>query len=258
MTEGRVVVITGASQGIGRALAEAFGAEGDTVVLASRNETGLEETGGLVAAAGGTPSVITCDVTDEESVEAMASTVVDRHGRVDVLVNNSGIGGPSGRLWVLDPAEWEATFAVNVTGVFLVSRALLPPMVEQESGAIIVIGSISGKRPLVGRSAYTTTKAALVGLTRTLAVEAGAHGISVNLISPGFVSGPRLDWVIEAQAEARGITPEAVRAEFAAESPLDRLTEATDVADVAVFLASDAARAITGADVNVNSGVVMY
>lgn len=258
MAEARVAVVTGASQGIGRSIATAFAAQGDIVVLAARNVAGLEETATLVAEAGGEPTVIPCDVTDETSVAALASAVIERHGKIDVLVNNSGIGGPSGRLWELDPADWDATFSVNVTGVFLVSRAVLPAMIERGSGSVIVIGSISGKRPLFGRSAYGTTKMALVGLTRTLAVEAGEHGVRVNLISPGFVAGPRLDWVIDAQAEARAIPVEAVRAEFAAESPLNRLTEAQDVADVAVFLASDASGAITGADVNVNSGAVMY
>jgi len=188
----------------------------------------------------------------------MTRSVLDRYGRVDVLVNNSGVAGPSGRLWELDPQEWLETFAVNVYGVFLVSRALLPVMIEQTSGSVINIGSISGKRPLYGRSAYTSTKLALVGLTRTLALEAGPSGVRVNLISPGFVAGPRLDWVIAAQARARGVSEEDVRAGFAAEAALNRLTEARDVADAAVFLASDQARAITGVDLNVNSGVVMY
>lgn len=258
MTELRVTVVTGASQGIGRQLAVSFGAEGDAVVVAARNLAGLDETAEAVTGAGGEPFVAPVDVTDPGSVESLAEAVLDRYGRVDVLVNNSGIGGPSGLLWELDPEDWRSTFAVNVQGVFLMSRALLPSMIERKRGAVINIGSISGKRPLFGRSAYTSTKLGLVGLTRTLALEAGPHGVRVNLISPGFVAGPRLEWVISAQAQARGISPEEVRAEFAAESPLNRLTEAQDIADAAVFLASDAARAITGEDLNVNSGVVMY
>ena len=258
MSDRRVSVVTGASQGIGRELAVAFAAAGDTVVLAARNVEGLEATAAAVTAAGGEPFVAPADVTDPAGVESMARSVLDRHGRVDVLVNNSGVGGPSGRMWELDPEEWIDTFAVNVYGVFLVSRALLPSMIEHRSGSVINIGSISGKRPLYGRSAYTSTKLALVGLTRTLALEAGPHGVRVNLISPGFVAGPRLDWVIAAQAQARGVSDEEVEAGFAGEAPLNRLTEARDVADAAVFLASDAARAITGADLNVNSGVVMY
>lgn len=258
MSERRVTVITGASKGIGRALAVAFAEAGDVVVLAARNRTALEETEALVERAGGEALPIVTDVTDEESVAAMAAEVDERLGGADVVVNNSGVGGPSGVLWEVPYQEWRATFDVNVDGVFLVSKALLPPMIERREGSIIVIGSISGKRPLYGRSPYTSTKASLIGLVRTLALEAGGHGVRVNLISPGFVAGPRLDWVIGAQAEARGMEEGDVRREMAAEAALDRLTEAVDVAAAAVFLASEAARGITGADINVNSGAVMY
>lgn len=258
MTEARVTMVTGASQGIGRALAVAFGEVGDTVVLAARNREGLEETSALVEAAGGRGLPLALDVTDPSSVAAMSDEVGRRFGAVDVLVNNSGVGGPSGVLWETEERAWVDTFEVNVHGVFRVTRALLPAMVARGSGSVIMIGSISGKRPLYGRTPYTSSKLALVGMTRTLALEAGGHGIRVNLISPGFVSGPRLEWVIGAQATARQSSEEAVREEMAAESPLHRLTEATDVAAAAVFLASTAAAGITGADVNVNSGAVMY
>jgi NAD(P)-dependent dehydrogenase (short-subunit alcohol dehydrogenase family) len=258
MSERQVTVVTGASQGIGREIALAFAARGDVVVLAARNVEGLTSTAGAVADAGGEPMVVETDVTSSSSVESMVGAVLDKHPGIDVLVNNSGVGGPSGTLWEVDPDAWRSTFEVNVFGVFLATRAVLPVMIGQRSGSVIVIGSISGKRPLFGRSAYTSTKTALIGLTRTLAVEAGSYGVRVNLISPGFVAGPRLDWVMEAQATARGIDLEAVRREFEAESALGRLTEPEDVARAAVFLASDAARAITGADLNVNSGVVMY
>jgi NAD(P)-dependent dehydrogenase (short-subunit alcohol dehydrogenase family) len=258
MADPRVVIVTGASQGIGRAIAVAFGEQDDVVVLAARNRERLEETAASVASVGGRPLIVETDVTDRTSVEAMVGCVLDAHARIDVLVNNSGVGGPSGRLWDVDLEEWKSTFEVNVFGVFLVSRAVVPVMADQGSGSVIVIGSISGKRPLYGRSSYTTSKAALIGLTRTLAAEAGEQGVRVNLVSPGFVAGPRLDWVIQAQAEARGSTAAEVRAEFENESPMSRLTEAADVARAVVFLASPDATGITGADLNVNSGVVMY
>jgi NAD(P)-dependent dehydrogenase (short-subunit alcohol dehydrogenase family) len=258
MTSRRAVIVTGASQGIGRVIATAFGAEGDSVVLAARNLEGLDETASLVESGGGEPIVVETDVTSEASVAAMVDTVVDRFGRIDVLVNNSGVGGPSGRLWELDPDQWRATFEVNVFGVFLVSRAVLPIMIGQHSGAVVIIGSISGKRPLFGRSAYTSTKTALIGLTRTLALEAGPEGVRVNLISPGFVAGPRIEWAMQAQAESRGITIEEVRREFEDLAALRRLTDPEDVARAAVYLASEASSGITGADINVNSGVVMY
>ena len=256
--EPRVTVVTGASQGIGRVIAREFGACGDVVVLAARNGAGLSETAELVAQTGGTPMVVETDVTSDPSVAAMVEAVVGEHGRIDVLVNNSGIGGPSGRLWEVDPDDWAATFQVNVFGVFVVTRAVLPVMIARHSGTVLIIGSISGKRPLFGRSAYTTTKTALIGLTRTLALEAGAEGIRVNLISPGFVAGPRIEWVMRAQAESRGVDVDTVRHEFESESALGRLTDPEDVARAAVFLASDEASGITGADLNVNSGVVMY
>lgn len=254
----RVTVVTGAGGGIGRSIAEAFAARGDTVVLAARRVTHLEETAHLVEKAGGRAVVVRTDVTDPDATAELAHRVMDELGRVDVVVNNSGVGGPTAPMWEVDLDEWEATFAVNVHGVFLVSRAFLPAMIEAGSGSVIVIGSISGKRPLTGRSAYTTTKMALVGLTRTLAQEAGPHGIRVNLISPGFVEGPRIDWVIAHQAEARDLSEEAVRREMEAMSPLKRLTHAEDVAAAAVYLASEEAGALTGVDLNVNSGVVMY
>jgi NAD(P)-dependent dehydrogenase (short-subunit alcohol dehydrogenase family) len=258
MAEQRVTIVTGASQGIGRVIAVEMAREGDVVVLAARNLDALNQSAVLVEEAGGRPMVVETDLTAVDSVAGMVAAVTAEHGRIDVLVNNSGIGGPTGRLWEVDPGEWVATFEVNVFGIFRVTRAVLPVMIGQQSGSVIIIGSISGKRPLFGRSAYTTTKTALIGLTRTLAVEAGAEGVRVNLISPGFVAGPRIEWVMKAQAEARGIDVDEVRREFEGEAALGRLTDPVDVAKAAVFLASEAASGITGADLNVNSGVVMY
>jgi NAD(P)-dependent dehydrogenase (short-subunit alcohol dehydrogenase family) len=254
----RVVFVTGASQGIGRVIAETFADGGDTVVLAARNEAKLQEVADAIEAGGGRALVMPTDVTDPTSVEDAVSATLEQHDHIDAVVANSGIGGPSGVLWELDPDEWDHTFAVNVRGVFLTARAILPSMIERRAGSLVVIGSISGKRPLYGRTAYGSTKAALVGLVRTLATEAGPFGIRVNLLSPGFVEGPRLDWVMAAQAEARKIDIAEVRREFEAESPLGRLTTAQDIANTALHLVSEQSAAITGADINVNSGVVMY
>lgn len=254
----RTTLVTGAGQGIGREIALGYARAGDRLVLAARNEANLNATASDAQQLGVDTLVVPTDISDADAVAAMATAAIDRFGGVDVIVNNSGIGGPSGPMWEVDEAEWTETLSVNVTGVFLVCRALLPHMIERGSGSVIIIGSISGKRPLWGRTPYTTSKAALIGLTRTLAVEAGPHGIRVNLISPGFVAGPRIDWVIKAQAEGRGLSEDDVRGEFEAESPMRRLTEASEIADACLFLSSDASSGITGADLNVNSGVVMY
>ena len=258
MSDRPVSIVTGASQGIGRVIATELAERGDVVILAARNTDGLEETAGQIEAAGGEHMVIETDVSSEASVGSMVGRVTERLGRIDNLVNNSGVGGPSGRLWEVDPREWRSTFEVNVFGVFSVTRAVLPAMIGQGSGSVVIVGSISGKRPLFGRSAYTSTKTALIGLTRTLAVEAGPHGIRVNLVSPGFVAGPRIEWAMKAQSEARGIDVEEVRAEFEGQSPLGTLTDPTDVARTVAFLTSESSAGITGADLNVNSGVVMY
>ncbi|MGI9647657.1 MAG: SDR family NAD(P)-dependent oxidoreductase [Acidimicrobiia bacterium] len=258
MSKQRTTLITGASQGIGQELALSFAAAGDSLILAARNRENLEETAEAAAAHGAEVLVVPTDITNPDQVSALGRAARERFGGVDVLINNSGIGGPSGPLWELDLEEWRQTFAVNVDGVFLVSREFLPSMIERGSGSVIIIGSITGKRPLWGRTPYASTKAALIGLTRTLALEAGPRGVRVNLISPGFVAGPRLDWVIQSQAEGRDVTVDEVRGEMEGESPLNRLTQPHDIARAALFLASEEASGLTGADLNVNSGAVMY
>ena len=256
--EDRVAVVTGAGRGIGREIAVTLAREGADLVLAARNEAALQETRTLVEGLGRKGLVAVTDISRAESVERLAQRTLERFGHVDVLVNNGGIGGPSAALWETDPADWESTFAVNVTGTFLCCRAFLPSMIERRSGAVVMIGSMTGKRPLWGRSPYAASKLALVGLTRTLALETGPYGIRVNLISPGAVEGERIEWMMRKQAEARGIGVGEVRAELARGAPLHRLVEAGEVAGAVVFLASDGARSITGEDLNVSAGLVMY
>lgn len=252
-----VAVVTGAGRGIGREIALALAGAGYDVALAARSEPDLAATADDCRRVGVRALVVKTDLRLAVEVDRLQQEVRSL-GPVAVLVNNSGVGGPSGNLWDLTLEDWTETLAVNVTGVFLACRAFLPEMVRRGAGAVINIGSITGKRPLLHRSPYATSKLALVGLTRTLALDAGPYGVRVNLVSPGFVEGPRIDWVIQRQAEARGVAAEEVLAEFKAASPLGRLTRGEDVAAMVVFLASSRAAAITGADVNVNAGVVMY
>ncbi len=256
--EEKVVVVTGAGRGIGREIALTCAQEGGSVVLAARSVEALQEVAGQIELAGGEALAVETDVCDPGAVTGLASQVLSRWGRVDVLVNNSGIGGPSAPLWEVPPADWEETFAVNVTGVFLCCQAVLPSMIERRSGSIINIGSITGKRPLLNRAPYAASKAALIGLTRTLAVEAGPHQIRVNLVSPGFVAGERIDWVFEQQAVSQGRDVDDVRADAEKMTPLRRLVSAADVARTVAFLASDESEGITGTDVNVTAGLVMY
>ncbi len=254
----KIAVVTGGGRGIGRAIALAYAREGADLVLASRSEEALKETQGMVKALGRKALVVPTDIRQETHVRNLAAQAVSAFGRIDILVNNSGIGGPSAHLWEISPADWEETFAVNVTGTYLCCRAFLPGMIERRSGCIVIIGSMTGKRPLFGRTPYAASKTALIGLARTLAWEVGQYGIRVNVISPGGVEGERIEWVIRKQAEARGISVDEARQQLTSSSPLGRLVPASDVAAAAVFLASARAASITGEDLNVSAGTVMY
>ena len=258
LLDGSVAVVTGAGTGIGREIALRMADEGADMVLTGRSEGPMQEVAELVRGVGRRALVVPMDLRDADSIEAAAAAAEAEFGRVDVLVNNSGVGGPSKPLWELSVEEWEDTFRVNVTGTFLVCKAFLPGMVARRSGSVVVIGSVTGKRPLVNRTPYAASKTALIGLVRTLAWEVGSLGIRVNLVSPGGVEGERLKWVFEQQAAARGITVDEARADFAGGSALQRLVTPRDVADTTVYLASSRAAAITGDDVNVSAGLAMY
>lgn len=257
MLREKVAVLTGGGRGLGRETAIALAGAGAAVVVCGRDRATLDGTVAAIGSAGGKAHAVVADVTDEDDLATLRDTTLDLHGRVDVLVNNSGVAGPSGPLWELEPADWDATFAVNVRGVFLACRAFLPDMIARRSGSIVTIGSMTGKRPLPGRTPYAASKTALIGLTRTLAHDAGRHGVRVNLVSPGAIEGERIDRVIANLAAHEGITPEQARARFSDASPLGRLVPPGDVAATVVFLASDRAASITGDDLNVSAGVTM-
>lgn len=256
--DGKVVVVTGAGQGLGRTLALAFAGHGAAVALAARTADRLNAVAEEIRAAGGTAISVPTDVGDPVALDTLRDEVNERLGPADVLVNNSARPGPTAVLWELPIEEWEKTIRVNLTGVYLCCRAFLPGMVERRKGSVIVIGSMTGKQPLHGRTPYAASKMGLVGLVRTLASEVGAAGIRVNLISPGPIAGERLDSVIAGQAEARGISASAAREALTGASPLDRLVTAAEVAASALFLASEDATAITGEDLNVSAGAVTH
>ena len=251
-------VVTGSAQGLGAAIALAYAQAGAHVVLADRTLEPLGELQAKIEGLGRKALSIVVDIANLESVEACARKAQEHFGRVDILVNNAAIGGPAGPLWELDPAAWKETLDINTTGVFYCCRTFLPGMIAQKSGSIITIGSMTGKRPLLNRTAYATSKLALVGLTRTLAWEVGPYGIRVNLISPGPMEGARLKWVFETQAKQEGITVEAARNRMKADSPLGQFVPPENVAQAAVFLASDLSGSTTGEDLNCSAGICAY
>ncbi len=256
--EGHTALITGAGQGLGKVVARRFAHEGARVVLAARSRERLEETAAEIEATGGSALVVPTDLERLTDVDALAQRVAEEVGPLDAIVANSGIAGPTRELWNITPEEWDQTLRVNLTGTFLLSRALLPPMIERGRGSIVVIGSMTGKRPMHGRSPYAAAKLGLVGLVRTLAAELGPFGIRANLISPGAVAGPRVEAVMREQARAAGITYEQFHDEATELTPLRRLIPPEDVAATAVFLASTASASTTGEDVNVSGGLAMH
>lgn len=255
---GKVSVVTGAGRGIGRAISLAFAKAGAVVVASGRSTDSLEATVSEILADGGEALALAADVREFEDVWRLASEVEARFGRTDLLIANSGVGGPTAPSWEVDPEQWNETIATNLTGVFLCCRAFLPGMIERKSGSIVVIGSVTGKRPMKGRVPYAASKLGAVGLVRTVAAEVGAMGVRVNLISPGATEGPRLEWAIREQAELSGRPYAEVEQKFMDESALRRPVSARDIADCAIFLSSESARSITGEDVNVAAGWVMY
>ncbi len=254
----KIAIVTGASQGIGQIIAMRIAAEGARTVLAARNELNLQRTARQIIQEGGSALVVPTDITDAKQIAQLIERTMAEYGPADILVNDSGIAGPTKRLEDLSREEWEECFAVNMTGVFMMTRAVLPLMKERRSGRIINIGSVTGKRPLVGRTPYAASKMALIGFTRTLAFEVGEFGITANTICPGYTEGLRVTRVCEELAQAEEITYEEAAATFTEPAALKRFVRAKDHAAMCVFLASEEGENITGQDINVSAGLTWY
>lgn len=252
------MVITGGARGIGRALALEMGRAGANVAITGRDPATLGEARVEVESLGVRCLGLTCEVTDPDSVAEVQRAVAVELGEVDVVVANAGIAGPTKLLHQTSFSEWRECVATDLDGVFLTFRAFVPGMLARGRGVLLAMSSMTGKRPLVGRTPYAASKMGVIGLCRTLATELGPHGIRVNSVCAGAVSGPRIDAVIQEQASVLGISQEQARARFTDPSAMRRLVSAEEVARACVFLASDDASGITGEDVNVSAGVVMY
>jgi NAD(P)-dependent dehydrogenase (short-subunit alcohol dehydrogenase family) len=255
---GSSAVVTGAGQGIGEAIAKGLAAKGVHVVLSGRRPATLGAVRDAIRADGGSADYCAGDVTDPVHLDELMAMAAGSRGVLDILVNNAGIAGPTSPLVDLSLDDWNRTIAVNLTGVFLASKAALPYLARADHGKIVNIGSVTGKQPLANRAAYAAAKLGIVGLTRTLAVEVGPQDISVNLISPWLVEGARLGNVITSMAKERGLTADQLRAEMTKGTAFKRTVSESDVVAMVLFLCSSAADNLTGQDINISAGAVMY
>jgi len=254
--ENRNGIVTGAAKGMGAAITETLAGEGADLVLTARDTAALDEVAGRVRAMGREAHVIACDVTDEAQVRAMVDAAREAFaGRIDILVNVAGVTGPI-ETPVQDIAveDFDYVITANVRGTFLPIKHVMPTMIAQNGGKIVNIGGTSGLRGYAMRTSYSASKWAVRGITRTVALEAGAHNINVNAVCPGIVETPRMRKLCEEKARVRGWTTEQVYEEYVQDMALKRVTTAQDIANAVLFLASDDSRNMTGQEVAVDGG----
>ena len=243
--QGRIALVTGASQGIGRACALELARTGATVALAARNEAKLAEVATEIAAAAGQAAAFALDVSSEVSIKAGAKAVIERFGKVEILVNNAGITR-DGLMLRMKRHDWDDVLGTNLTGAFLLTQALLSPMLKNRWGRIVNISSVVGRTGQAGQVNYAASKAGLIGLTRSMAREVASRGITVNAVAPGYIETPMT-----------AVLDEKQRAAMMATIPLGRAGTDREIAQAVAFLASDAAGYITGHVLDVNGGMFM-
>jgi len=242
---GKTALITGASQGIGRAIALQLAADGAQIALAARNESKLVEVKAEIEAAGGTAATFALDVASEDSIKSAAKAVLAHFGKLDILVNNAGIT-KDGLVLRMKLADFEDVLRTNLTGAFLLTQAVLQPMLKARSGRIINITSVVGEMGSAGQANYAASKAGMIGLTKALAREFASRNITVNAIAPGFIETPMTHVLTDDR-----------KATVLSEIPLARYGQDSDIAHAVAFLASEGAGYITGHTLDVNGGLHM-
>jgi NAD(P)-dependent dehydrogenase (short-subunit alcohol dehydrogenase family) len=256
--DGKVAVITGGNQGIGRAIAQAMADTGASLAICARTEESLQRSAEELRAGGVDCLALQCDVSNPASTDAMAKAVLDHFGKVDVVVANAGIAGAIRPMHEISYEEWRECIGIDLDGVYLTFRRFIPGMISAGGGSLIALSSMTGKRPLPERTPYGAAKMGVIGLVRSLALELGPHKIRVNSVCPGAVAGPRLNRIVKQQAETLRISEADSMRMFSDAAALKRPVNASEVAAACVFLGSDASSGITGEDMNVSAGVVMY
>jgi 3-oxoacyl-[acyl-carrier protein] reductase len=243
--QGKTALVTGASQGIGRACALALAAAGARVALAARNEDKLNQVAAEIAAKGGSAAVFTLDISSDESIKACAKAAISHFGAVEILVNNAGITRDTLALR-MKRADWDDVIDMNLTGSFLMTQALLSAMLKARWGRIINITSVVGETGQAGQANYAASKAGLIGLTKSLARELASRSITVNAVAPGFI-----------ETAMTAVLDEKQRESMLGQIPLGRPGTDADIANAVCFLASEEASYITGHVLDVNGGMYM-
>ncbi|HEX9689920.1 MAG TPA: 3-oxoacyl-[acyl-carrier-protein] reductase [Thermoanaerobaculia bacterium] len=243
--EGRVALVTGASRGIGEAIARRLASEGAVLLAASRSAPALERVVAEISSAGGRARVIALDVSDPSSIEAAMKSALEEHGQIDVLVNNAGIAEDN-LILRMSREAWDRVLLTNLTGAFLLIQAVVKGMVRRRYGRIVNVTSVVGLMGNAGQANYAAAKAGLVGLTRSVARELGSRNITCNAVAPGFIATAMTDRMTEQARES-----------LSSQIPVQRLGRPEDVASAVAFLASEEAGYVTGVVLNVSGGLYM-
>jgi NAD(P)-dependent dehydrogenase (short-subunit alcohol dehydrogenase family) len=251
---GQVAIITGASKGIGRVASQRFAEEGASVVCAARSAGLVEETVQLIKKAGGQAVAVVADVATEEGARRTVEAATRAFGKLQLLVNNAGDGGPTKKIQEYTTEDWFYTINSCLTTSYMMIRFSVPEIIKAGGGAIVNITSMAGRRGLPYRIGYCSAKAGQVGMTYGMALELAPHNITVNAVAPGAVEGDRIDRVIAGQAQVRGVPVDEMRRSWIERSPLKRMVTADDITAMALFLCSPLARNISGQCIAVNAG----
>jgi 3-hydroxybutyrate dehydrogenase len=255
--KGKRVLITGGGRGIGRSAALAFAAAGASVAVSARSTAEIEQVAAEVSALGSKGIAVPCDVTDPAQVAEMVARTIEELGGLDILINNAG-AGESHKIIGHPDDMWHRLININLNSVYYVTKAAVPHMVRQNWGRIITEASIASKVGSKYMAAYTASKHGVLGLTRVLAVELVSYNITANAICPGYVDTPMTDDTVDNIVTLTGMPTEKARQTLENLSPQARLMDPQEVADLAVYLATDAARGINGQAINLDGGMVMF
>lgn len=252
--QNKIALVTGSSQGIGKAIAQKLIEAGATIAVAAIENEALKKTAAEFEQLGARFKAYGVDLTDESQIDSLVLSVVRDLGPVDILINNAGITGPTAPVHKVPIADWDRTLQINLRTPFLLSRAVVPSMIERKGGKIVNMSSIAGKMAYPLRTPYAASKWGIIGLTLTLAQELGPYNIHVNAVCPGPTQTEMIESVIRARAQALGTDFETMSKEYVRATALGRMVQPQEVADLVLFLCSPKSNAITGQAIDISAG----